>query len=270
MKDFNKRIAGIAGCVLMAFAAEAQDNTVVLTQDQYSYAVAGEFSMDTSGNFVGNYAPVATMGGNFETFCVESDVIFYPGQTYSYVLSDEDSKGRALSEGAAYLYYEFATGQLAGYDYSSPAARFGSLNTSEPMPTQRLKASVFGGSRLADAGELQVAIWEFQNGQSFPGYPSYTTDPFYSLVTNALGAAAFSPNNGTYNVDIIQLWDGAIPAQNQLVYLGATAPVSMPDGASTSGLLALACAGLVLLARRLNQQELATVRATKNPTVASR
>jgi hypothetical protein len=201
-----------------------------LYQNAYSYQVAGEFEVNASGNFVDIYAPVAAIGDNFETFCVESDVIFNPGQTYTYVLSQQDSMGRVLSEGAAFLYYEFATGQLAGYDYTDPSVR------------------------LADAGELQVAIWELQGGQSFPGYPSYTTDPFYALATNTLGAAAFNPDDGMYDVDIMQLWDGPAPAQNQLVLTG-----TIPDAAWTSGLLALTCAGLVLLARCLNQRQPAPV-----------
>jgi hypothetical protein len=162
-------------------------------------------------------------------------VLINPGQTYTYVLSSEDSMGRSLSLGAAYLYYEFATGQLAGYAYNVPA------------------------TRQADAGLLQSAIWEFQGGQSLSGFPSYSTDPFYALATNALGAAAFSPSDGAYNVDIIQLWDGTTAAQNQMVYLG---PV--PDNASTAGVMALACGGLVLLGRRFKQPDLRAIRITKS------
>ena len=90
------------------------------------------------------------------------------------------------------------------------------------------------------------------------GFPSYTTDPFYSLATNSLGAAAFSPSDGAYNVDIVQLWDGATAAQNQMVYLGP-----IPDSASTGGVLALACGGLVLLGWRFKQSELSNLRVTK-------
>jgi hypothetical protein len=225
---------GVAAGVFLLSASLVEADSVVLTQNPYSYYVAGEFSAATTDDFVANYASVATLGGDFETFCVETTVEFNPGQTYTYTLSDQDSMGRSLSDGAAFLYYEFATGQLAGYDYSDPT------------------------TRLADAGELQAAIWAFQGNQSYPGYPSLATDPFYALATNTLGlAGADSAANGQYDVDVLQMWNGTTPAQNQLVYLG-----NVPDAASTSGMLALACAGLVFLARRLNQQNQAPILVT--------
>lgn len=232
---FSKtNIIGIAAGVLMASASLAEANSIVLTQNPYSYGVGGEFSAATSDDFVANYFPMATLGGEFETFCVETTVTFGLGDTYSYTLSDQDSQGRVLSEGAAFLYYEFATGQLTGYDYADPSAR------------------------LADAGELQAAIWALQGNQSYSGYPSLATDPFYYLATNTLGTLdASSADNGQYGVEVLQLWDGSIPAQNQLVY------TAIPDSASTSGMLALACAGLVFLARRLDQQKPAPVFLTR-------
>jgi hypothetical protein len=234
MKHSKTNIAGIAGCLLVAIASAAQANSIVVTQNQYSYGIASEFSAVTSDNFIANYAPVSTLGNAFETFCVESDVLVDPGFSYTYVLANQDSAGRALSLGAAYLYYEFATGQLAGYAYNVPA------------------------TRQTDAGELQSAIWEFQGGQSLSAFPSYTTDPFYALATNALGSAAFSPSDGAYNVDIVQLWDGTVAGQNQMVYLGA-----VPDFAPTCGMLALVCGGFVLAGRRFNRREFSAVRIEK-------
>ena len=226
MKFSNSNIIGIATSVLMASASLAEANSIVLSQNSYSYNVSGEFSLATTDDFVANYAANAIVGGEFETFCVETTVDCNPGQTYSYTLSDQDSLGRALSEGAAFLYYEFATGQLTGYDYLNPTAR------------------------LADAGELQTAIWAFQDNQSYPGYPSLAVDPFYNLAISTLGAVdANSADNGQYGVEVLQLWDGSTAAQNQLVFLG------LPDSASTSGMLASACAGMVFLARRLNQRK---------------
>jgi hypothetical protein len=150
-------------------------------------------------------------------------------------LSTTDSQGRALSEGAAFLYTEFATGQLAGYNYTDAALR------------------------QADAGELQAAIWAFQGGQSYGGFPALATDPFYELATNTLGlSAADGADNGTYDVDILQMWnsDGAA-AQNQLVFLDP--PARVPDAASTGGLLAAAAAGLIILSRRNDGPKLAFI-----------
>ena len=220
----STNITGIAAGVLLAFACQAEANSIVLTQNPYSFDVGGEFSAATSDNFVANYAGTATVGGQFETFCVETAVMFNPGQTYTYTLSDQDDTGRALSEGAAFLYSEFATGHLAGYDYSGPA-------------------------RNTDAGELQAAIWAFQGNQSYVGYPPLATDPFYELAITDLGSAgANSPDDGQFGVEVLQLWDGPIAAQNQLVY------TAIPDSTSTIGMLALTCAALVILACRLNKQ----------------
>jgi hypothetical protein len=224
----------MAAGVLLASASLAHANSIVLTQNPYSYDVGGEFSAAATGDFVANYAATTIMGGEFDTFCIETTVVFNPGQTYTYTLSNQDSMGRALSEGAAFLYYEFAIGQLAGYSYTNP-------------------------SRNADAGELQAAIWAFQGNQSYIGYPALATDPFYELAINTLGATgANSPDNGRYGVEVLQLWDGSNAAQNQLVYLAG-----VPDSASTSGMLALACAGLVFLTRRLNQRKPAAIFVTR-------
>ena len=192
-------------CMLLAGLATARAESVTLYQNSYSFSDGGEFTAVTSpSSFLGSYAPAATLnlGGGlegFETFCVQSTVEFYPGTSYSYVLTNQASTGPALTLGAAYLYDEFATGNLAGYDYTDTA------------------------TRNIDAGELQVAIWAFQN-QTSPigaGFPS-TGNPFYNLAISNLGgtlAAASAPNNGTYDVDIMQLYDAnGAPAQAQLVY----------------------------------------------------
>jgi hypothetical protein len=244
-------ILGFTAGVLLASAMAAEANTIVISETPFTFDYGGETSAATTDDFVANYAPVATMAGQFETFCVESGIFVGPGASYSYTLSAQDSTGRALSEGAAFLYYEFATGQLAGYDYADPAVGLSSSRKVQLVPAQRTRASQ-SVNRVMDAGELQAAIWAFQDNTFLPGFPSLATDPFYQLAIDDLGAtAADGPNNGLYNVDIIQLWDGSTPAQNQLVYLGM-----IPDAASTRGLLTAACCGLVFLVRRLNGQHL--------------
>ncbi|HEX3718229.1 MAG TPA: hypothetical protein VH595_09685 [Verrucomicrobiae bacterium] len=219
-----------------ASLAQAADS-VTLTQNAYSYSVGGEFSAATTGDFIVNYAPAATIGSDFETFCVQASVDFSPNTTYTYTLSDYDSQGRALSEGAAYLYYEFGLGQLAGYNYANAAIR------------------------KADAGELQAALWALQGGQSYAGFPSLATDPFYELATNTLGSAATNADNGVYDVEILQMWNAnGTAAQNQLVLLDP--PSSVPDGASTGGMLAFVCAGLIVWAKR-GTPALASVRTRR-------
>ena len=249
---FSKRhILGFLAGVMAIPAFRAEANSVVITQDPYSYTIAGEFEVATSDNFIANYAPEATLDGNFLTFCVESDIYAAPGAPHTYVLANQDSSGRQLSEGAAYLYFEFATGQLADYNYANvnvPRLK-GVPGKLRPNERTNLKFDLTM-SRTQSDGELQAAIWAFQGGQSLPGFPDLSTDPFYQLAIDTLGAtAANGPNDGLYNVQILQVWDGTLARQNQLVYLGI-----VPDATTAGGLLAAALGGLALAARRFTSK----------------
>lgn len=205
---------------ISALSAHATINTVVLTQDSYSFGVGGEFNANTTGRFLDNYNPMATVGTGFETFCIETTVDFYPNQTYTYDLTQVDSRGVALTMGAAYLYKQFAMGTLANFDYTDQAIR------------------------NADAGALQAAIWWLQGNQTYSGYPDPTTDIFYEDAISALGAAnAVLPENGQYGVDVLQMWDGNVAAQNQLVVV--------PDNSATIGLLATGLGALAMMRRHL-------------------
>ena len=171
------------------------------------------------------YAPVAVVNGGFETFCVEASVTFSPGKSYSFTLSDTDSQGRALTEGAAFLYQQFATGALSPlYDYNNAA------------------------NRKTDAGMLQSALWMLQGnqsgGSSFPN--GGTGNIFYNYAVNFLGGAnVLLANNGKYDVEVLQMWDAAgATHQNQLV-LNPT-PTQLPEGGMTLVLLAMGLAGLTL------------------------
>jgi hypothetical protein len=226
-----------AGGLLTSATVASADNTVVLTQNPaLSFADGGAFNAVTTGDFAQNYSPLATQGGGFQTFCIESTVTFEPNTTYYYDLSQQDSFGRSLTIGAAYLYSRFATGQLPGY-FTSP-------DTS------------------AQAGLLQSAIWELQYGQSMTNFPSFTSDPYFMLATNEFGGliGATAAANGAYNVDVLQMWDsptshvtGTDDHQNQLVYLG------VPDTANTAALFAAASLCMALVYRRVNQPQPAPV-----------
>jgi hypothetical protein len=219
MKNLTS-IASAALLVISTMAVQATVNTVVLTQNAYSFSVAGEFNANLSHSFLGNYADSAIVGTGFETFCIETMVDFNPGQTYTYSLGSADSRGFALTQGAAYLYAQFSKGTLTGYDYTDTATR----NT--------------------DASELQAAIWWFQGEQTFPGYPSPTNNVFYKEAITALGSGnADLAENGKFGVEVLQMWDGKNPAQNQLVLV--------PDNGATAGLFALGLTVLGLVQRRL-------------------
>jgi hypothetical protein len=227
--------------IMAAICGIAQATTITLYQGSYSYSVGGEFTAIASPSLLGNgYVPSTevTVNGQtgFQTFCLETGVYLNPGTQYYYTLGTTTqplSGGGAgsdlpLSAGAAYLYYEFATGQLAGYNYANSGP---------------------GLSRKDDAGLLQAAIWYLQGGQTKSGYPDWSTDPFYTL--------ALANANSSYlsYVDVLQLWSnsndtGAV--QNQLVLTGTRPPPSpVPDGGMTVVLLGSALVGLQTLRRKL-------------------
>jgi hypothetical protein len=238
--------AGIISPTLMA-----SSDTVILIQNSYSYDVGGEFTAITDPSFTANYAAdtvISTVAGTgFSTFCVETGVDFSPynapwnNQTpYNFTMSlnsEGPTDDFALSEGTAYLYSQFAQGILTGYDYADPS------------------------TRLADAGELQAAIWALQGGQTY-GDGDYGTvasteasNPFYLLAESQVPGgqydAAATPSTD-YGVEIMNLTDGnGNAAQNQLIYLGGGHGQDAPDNGATLALLALSVAGLAGFARRL-------------------
>jgi hypothetical protein len=237
MKNSHKKVLKLSAIMaLVGMPAALMADQITLTQNAYSYNDGGEFTAVTTGqSFTGNgYAASTLIDGGFETFCVEANVYFYPGTTYNYTLSSTtDSQGQALTEGAAFLYYEFATGNLSGY---------------------------FGSNRNANAGALQGAIWYLMGGQFGDGYngASILTDPFYELALSTLGSAINLANNGAYGVDILELTDtdtGA-PAQNQLVLTGAPPQGNgqpVPDNYTTVIWLGASLAGLFLVQAQRRQ-----------------
>lgn len=206
-------------------------------------AYGGEFTaVSTDPSLVNNgyVAGVTAINGGFETFCVQSTVDIYSGVPYSYSTGSSTSAStpQALTAGAAFLYYEFAKGNLTTYNY---------LNSSS------------GPSRAYDAGQLQAAIWYLMGGQL--GYYGYTTaaslsnDSFYELALNQFGgyAGAIAANGGLYGVEILQLSSGNTPAQNQLALTGGgTNPsiLPVPDGAMTVLLLGSSLLGAEVLRRK--------------------
>lgn len=169
------------------------------------------------------YSPLArNVGGTvgtFQTFCVEKNEAMHPGTVYDVVLNMQtELTGVPLTQGAAWLYYNFATGGLAQYDYAN-------------------------GTQAAD---LQNALWWLM-GQS-----GYVNNVFSQLVVSSLGTqAALAGSDGTYPVQVMNLWtpghvgNERYAAQDQLVLTG----FAVPDPASTFLLLALSFS-MVLMTRK--------------------
>ena len=229
----------IGAASLAVFGPMASADTMQLTLDYGSRhsGNGGEFNA-SSADFAPlamGYDPKAIYNAGhpntgFETFCVEYNEHFTPGSSYYYGISQAAINGGVsggnpdpISRGTAWLYLQFATGMLQGYNYTGPN---GNLS----------------------AGALQDTIWWLEGERA--------DDPhniFSMAVTNQFGGdpmTAMADNNGTYGVSVLNLWsdiDHRYVAQDQLI-------LTVPDGGSTVMLLGLGLLGLVVGRWKLNRR----------------
>jgi hypothetical protein len=204
----------------------------------------GEFLVtpDTSGSAADvavYYSPLTKSGSGWETFCIEYNEHFYPGNKYYYQVTPDAIKGGQLvndpvSPGTAYLYGLFAKGNLTGYNYSSSTS----------------------------AGNLQNTIW-FLEGEvaSDPGTFDALLIAEFGSVAASMADTALSTHYGTVNaasfgVQALNL-SSSLPsdsnpweAQDQLIYQGGGFQ-TLPDGGATLMLLGLSLGGLAMLRRKV-------------------
>jgi hypothetical protein len=220
----------------------------------YSYSAngeeAGEFQITGAAatSYASYYNPVSVVSaGSFETFCLETGVNVNLGGSYYAGLSQTTAgigtgSGLALSLGAAWLYQQFALGDLttANHDYYDYANNQAGVN-----------------SRNADAGMLQAAIWALQGGQSVSGWPGpLSSNPYYQEAITHFGSltSADAAENGSLGVSVLVLTNcsGNGISQNQLVYTGTptTNGTPTPDGGTTATLLGMSLGGLSLFGLR--------------------
>lgn len=244
----NKPVSTFAFALILiaaaALPARADNISGTLDlDDYYGYSDGGPFTAlfltgTPQGAVDANYSPLALTddGGatatGFETFCVETGVNFTPGNwggpvydfTTGIQIQQNDSYG-FLTEGAAWLYQQYATGMLSTIDPN------------------------FSYTNSISSGSLQFAIWDLV-GES--GTPDSFGDPgigqeLVNLATNKFGANAISEVTSTtdFGVQVLELTtvDGN-DAQDQLIY----APV--PDGGTTLVYLTIVLVGIAALARR--------------------
>jgi hypothetical protein len=227
----------------------------------YQFADGGEFTALTTGLTIpltpgtvapAGYASVATfkVGSitGFETFCIEDQVDFFVGTTYNYsigtpgvgagaVLQQSTAGIKSLTAGAAWLYEQFATGKLAGYDYNTG---------NDPADA---------AARLADAGVLQATLWALQDEPADSNVP-YVADPTLNFALKDLDSqfGSFANSqvtaNASYGVSVLELTttDGKTLAQDQLIYWGSP---SVPDTATTALLVGGSLVAMAAFSRRL-------------------
>ena len=227
----------IGAASLAVFGPLASANTMQLTLDYGSRhsGDGGEFnasSADFAPLAMGYdaaatyHAPNAIYTG-FETFCVEYNEHFNPGSSYYYGISQRAYSGGVgggnpdpLSRGTAWLYLNFATHNLQGYNYTGPNGN-------------------------ASAADLQAAIWFLEGEVS-----GQENNQFVQLVMTTLGQDYLLDNNGYYGVSVLNLWgdiNHTQMAQDQMI-------LTVPDGGSTVMLLGLGFLGLVVGRWKLNRR----------------
>jgi hypothetical protein len=174
---------------------------------------APNYPPDQAGPYLVSILTVATGvspgSTSFQTFCIGSQVDYYPGSTYSYQISDIVQPASGVGSpgyvtwGTAYLYSQFLSGAL-GLDG----------NTTIDTP----------GNAENDA--LQVAIWELQ-GQSLSGITLSGTlntgdvNTFLADAATAAAAADVSSDSnaadGAFGVYALNMSSSGTYAQPELV-----------------------------------------------------
>jgi len=232
MKRKDRRIArlaaGLAGVILAPslFADIGLDGTLNFNASTYQNGAGGEFNVVTTGL------------GIFATFCIEAQehIGQPPSGPYTYTINTGTVSGGPgagaidphtglamdnVSLGTAWLYSQFLAGTLT-------------LDTGA--------GSYFDANRLANAGELQNAIWylEDEGGQN-NGYVALAESAL-SLTEAQIKADA----NGAYGVMALNLFDAnGSPAQDQLAILP---PAAVPEPSTV--VFIVSGMGVLGLARR--------------------
>jgi hypothetical protein len=243
LNNFKSKLDGTVGswvvsALIFAIGAtlsQANQITVVPGYGPWLAGAGGEFTVVADAgvaSHLGAYSPFTMnqggYAGSFQTFCVERNEGLAPNATYDAVFNNITVfSGDPLSAGAAYLYQQFATGQL-NYNYANSP-------TFDGFP---------GGSRtdgLYAAIWLQDALWYLMNPNLYGGQAN---NPYVLQADAALGgvAAAFAPDNGAHGVSVLNLWAPGQPHtpayayQDVLVY-GVPEPTTLAIF-SVAGLLA--------------------------------
>jgi hypothetical protein len=201
-----KKLIVISMILALAASVSLANPTVTFNRVAGTYqGNGGEFNLKPNADLsyvLNGYDSKAKFNGGFQTFCLEYTEYIEIGKTYNAAISTKamnggvGTAGDPISKGTAYLYLNFAKGNLAGYDYT------------------------VGNGRNADAEKLQKTIWWLEGEQSDPG----ASNEFRQLVLSQFGtaAAAKADNVNLYPVRALNLTDrnGGLH-QDQLVLVPA-------------------------------------------------
>lgn len=214
------RYVGAVGAVVMAAGTALAGGTdqLRLTQNAFSAGNGGEFTATPVTGNAGLTGLPADLGfDSFQTFCVEENENFRPGDLYFYALNTGAIQGGVsgqepvgsgfdpLDARTAYLYHHFRFGTLAGYDYS-PAGR------------------------NASAALLQQAIWYIEGEGG-------TSNGFVTLAETAIANGQWF---GIGDVRVLNLSNGEFPnAQDQLTIVGIPTPGAAAGIVMAGGVLGL-------------------------------
>ena len=157
--------------VIMLLAGPSLASMTVVFQDSYGTTGGGEFLITPSG-WSENPVSLGEVDGVFETFCIEKSEHIGFNRQYYVQISDSAKKGGngggnpdPLSPQTAYLYKQFITGQLSGYNYGT------------------------GSERVSSANSLQQVIWFLEQEENKLWYDNDGSlmDQFYQDALNNAG-----------------------------------------------------------------------------------
>jgi hypothetical protein len=224
IKTISTVISTVALASLLAPSVMGMQISVARIGGYYTGS-GGEFNIAGTGANSG-YAGVALYNNPFAnatgygSFCLEFNEGINLPDIYNAEVNTKainggvGPEGDPISNATAWLYKQFATGQLQGYDYN--------------------------GNRAASAGALQQAIWYLENeGGSNNGYVQLAMN----TVVDPLGDA--NGNFDVYVLNVTKLGRGGL-AQDQLIYL----PTTVPDGGLTLSMMGAGLIGLAFIRRK--------------------
>jgi hypothetical protein len=213
-------ILGIFLVAAPAMAADPVGNQVKVVSGYGPYEVypGGEFTLQVSndlswilgaGYVAGKTSYVTGATPTFQTFCLETNEYISSNAIYNVSISNGAKNGGIggatggidlISLGTANLYSAFATGVLAGFDYTDPGR------------------SISSGNLPASAGELQNAFWMLEDEMTWNASNAFID----SLLDINNSESYWKGNaNGAYSVAVLNM--GA-PGQGQDQLVMANVP----------------------------------------------